>query len=67
MGTYEAWDTQNDVCIYNGGHKSDLIVEITDYIEYQNHIDENLIHDDQIKKLDDKALKKVGITIFINT
>jgi hypothetical protein len=66
MRNYEAWDKENDFCIYNGGHKSALIDEISEYIEYQNHIDEGLISEDEIKNLDTQALRKVGSEIFIN-
>ncbi|MDR4315042.1 Uncharacterised protein [Niallia circulans] len=66
MKNYEAWDIENNFSIYNGGHINSLINELMDYIEYQNHIDEELISEEEIRNLDSKALKKVGIKIFVN-
>lgn len=63
---YEAYDEIKDVEIYSGTSESALIQELSDYIEYQNHIDENQISDEEIKTLDQKSLKKIGIKLFMN-
>ncbi|WCF11666.1 hypothetical protein NDS46_30430 (plasmid) [Paenibacillus thiaminolyticus] len=66
MMNYEAHDEVNDVEIYNGANQSDLIMELSDYIQYQNHINESDITDEEIKNLDREALKRIGIMLFIN-
>lgn len=65
MTHYEAWDTTKDYCIFYGSHESSLILELGDYIEYQNHIDDTLISDMEIKTLDREALNRLGIKIYI--
>ncbi|MCY9738170.1 hypothetical protein M5X17_31245 [Paenibacillus alvei] len=66
MLNYEAYDEINDMGIYYGSSESSLIRELIEYIEYQNHIDEDAITEEEIKKLDQDALKKVGIKLYIN-
>lgn len=66
MLNYEAYDEINDMDIYYGSSESSLVQELIEYIEYQNHIDENAITEEEIKKLDQDALKKVGIKLYIN-
>lgn len=63
---YEAVDTCNNVCIYNGGHKSSLIEELLEYIEYQNDIDQNSISIQDVQSLNKSALKRLSIEIFTN-
>ena len=63
---YEARDVTNDVCIYNGGIKKDLITEVADYIYYQNHINEYLVDEDAIRELDSQQLEAVGIKLYFN-
>ena len=50
--------------IYNGTSKDQMILELTEYIECQNHIDETQITEAEIKSLNKKALKNIGIEIF---
>jgi hypothetical protein len=63
---YEAYDEIKDVEIYNGTSRDSLIEELTDYINFQNHIDEELITETEIENLDNKALKRLGIVLHIN-
>lgn len=60
---YEAW--YNDVQIYNGSSKREMIYELLDFIEHDNRIDETLISEEEIKELDEEALEKVGIKLYI--
>lgn len=66
MFNYEVIDKINDIAIYNGTSKKSLVDELFDYIEYQNHIDEEAITDEQIRNLDQEALEKIGIKLYIN-
>ena len=66
LKNYEAYDKVNDVCIYSGKHQSSMVIELEEYINGQNHINEDLISEIEIKTLNERALKKIGIAIYIN-
>lgn len=63
---YEAWDEEKDYCIYSGSSKNDMIYLMHEYIEGQNHINEDLISNNSINNLDNKELRKVGIKVFVH-
>lgn len=63
---YESWDIVNEVCIYNGTSKGELITEVADYIYFQNHINEYLVDEEAIRELDSQQLEAVGIKVYFN-
>ncbi|WP_137743291.1 hypothetical protein [Robertmurraya siralis] len=65
MLNYEAYDLIKGETICSTGNKSSLIIELKYYIEYQNHIDEYLISMEDIEELNEQALRKVGIKLYV--
>lgn len=63
---YEAYDIVKDECICSTTQKLLLIDDLKNYIEYRNHIDEDLITDEEIEELNTQALRKIGIKIYMN-
>lgn len=60
---YEAWYEEDQ--LYNGRSKSEMIKEILDFVNGISHYSFDHITEEQIKRLDEKALNSVGIKIFI--
>lgn len=63
--SYEAWDFNNGICIYNGGCSPTLISEINKYAKCQKKVELNIIKISDIYRLNNR-LKYAGIQIYIN-
>lgn len=60
---YEARDIMNDIVIYTGNSKSGFILSIIEYVEAQRQGQVNWISEEDIMRLNVKALNRVGIRL----
>lgn len=64
---YEAKDMKNGIVIYTGDSRSGFILSLIEYVEAQRQGHLNWINEEDIFRLNVKALDRVGIRIsFIN-
>lgn len=60
---YEAKDVKNGVIVYCGESKAGFILTVIEYIESQRREQLNLISEEDVMRLNVKALERVGIKI----
>lgn len=60
---YNAYDEVNNINIYSGTSRSELVHELVAYILLSNNVDSDVISIEEIKSLNEESLKKIGIKL----
>lgn len=63
---YEAWDVRENIMIYQGASKKEMINAIADHIYFSNHINEMMIEEEIVTELDEERLNSIGIKLYQN-
>lgn len=61
--SYKAIDMERNICIYEGNSKASFILEIIEYLESKRKLDPFKIQEEDVFRLNVKALSRAGVKI----